>query len=204
MATQRLMSIGEVTEEVTERLRNYGLMESQSAKFEARTFHYYRSRGLLPEPEGSGPKARYPEAVLDIIVFVRRLQKERPDLSLEDVAGILPSIPEETVRSVARGKEPLVVRPIDPPRASSLRRSVVGPEARYDTNAGPLSSPAEYIQRAKAEFEPNLHRKSEKFHRIPLTEDVELNVRRQLGEKQLRQLAIIGELIKTILDPGGR
>ena len=120
------MSIGEVTEEVTERLRNYGLMESQSRDdLAARTGrHYHRSRAFAPgASRWPRPKRRrYPEAVLDIIIFVRRLQKERPDLSLEDVAEILPSIPQETVRSVARGEDPFVVKHLrSPPRLARRR-----------------------------------------------------------------------------------
>jgi len=64
------------------------------------------------------------------------------------------------------------------------------------------SGPAQSVRRMRGRVKLGKTRDRETFQRIPLTDDVEQNVRRRLSRKQLEQLGIIGELIKSILKPG--
>ena len=223
MATERYLSIHEVLAEVNARLRAYGLIQDESQELTRRTFQYYRSRDLLPDPEGVGPKARYPWSVLHRVVAIRRLQKERPELSLDMIATILAAISEKTIMAVAAGKEPLVIGDVEMREALLSSAGEFGgdeagdeqnPFGRAGMTGDDLEPPdvrlarssarAKYARRMSAPKKLASRADSETFQRIPLTDDVELNVRRRLSRKQLEQLGIIGELIKSILKGGDK
>ena len=192
MATERYLSIHEVLAEVNARLRAYGLIQDESQELTRRTFQYYRSRDLLPDPEGVGPKARYPWSVLHRVVAIRRLQKERPELSLDMIATILAAIPEKTIMAVAAGEEPLVIRDVEMREALLDSAGEFGGEAVADernpferagmtgddlmptrVKADRSSEPPEYVRRMRDAVRLGKTRERETFQRIPLTDDVE-------------------------------
>lgn len=157
---------------------------------------YYFSKSKLLEKEGKGPRTSYHSGSAERIVFVELLRR-RYNLPLPAIKKALEFVEPETIARVARGEEELVLLGTPPRERAPARLSVSSPLEPIQ------ESPAEYLRRARKDLNPELKR-SETFQRIPLTKDIELNIRGSLTAEQLRQLAIIGELIKSIFAPGGR
>ena len=78
-------------------------LESQSG-FDKRTISYYIAEGLLPKVGRRGPKTRYPQEVLDRLLFIRRVRdlQDAGELravtlsEIRDVIDYLPSLGTRT------------------------------------------------------------------------------------------------------------
>lgn len=82
--------------------------------FDRRKIAYYRQKELLPKIGRLGPKTRYPSQFLYRLLFIKRLQDMRdeglaPDLTLDEIRGLLETIDEQTIKRVALNEEDLKV-----------------------------------------------------------------------------------------------
>jgi Ca-activated chloride channel family protein len=146
-----------------------------------RTIRYYVELGLLPPPSGPGPKAEYSDEHLKRLLFIKGLQIRR--LSLEEIRAYLK---EEDGA------------PLDMPE------DMPGP--------APASSAADYVAEMRSMYRMSLPDRQlpqlsaqradnfvgEPWMRIPITADVELNVRRR-GSRIDTRLAKAIEELKRIL-----
>src|SRR5450759_2104993 len=136
-----------------------------------RTVRYYVELGLLPPPEGLGRGAGYGQEHLDRLLVIKRLQADR--FSLDEVREQLATFAPATTTRLASETAPA------PPDASSaaeyLARLRESPERYAGRNTEGLAlglavnhtphSPDSYI--------------GEQWTRIPLSEDIELHVKRR-------------------------
>ena len=161
---------------------------------------YYFSKSELLEKKGQGPKTTYAPGTAERVVFIELLRRNHKlsipaiKMALRDVDRFVDS---ETIARVAKGEEELILLGFSPQGRAEARPG----RSLHSVPAG--ESPADYLRQARNKFKPEV-KETESFQRVPLTKNVELNIRGSLTPDQLRQLAIIGELIKTILDPEGR
>lgn len=144
-----------------------------------RTIRYYIQFGLLPAPEGTGPKSRYGKSHLGRLRVIRMLQDRH--------------LPLSAIRKVlAQRSEKEIVRMAEEPerkaRTSALDyvRSLLGSEGEDTT----LSMLAPRRLDRGAETEARSH-----WERIRVAPDIELHVRRPLSKPDNRRLE---ELLKRI------
>lgn len=112
-----------------------------------RTVHFYVAQGLVPRPDGRGPKARHPRESLYRILFIRRLRLQRPELSLDDVSRILPGIPVETLKRVALGREPLVIHQLPGAQSPKIKKEV--PSRPLQSTNIPQQTQGERLERLR-------------------------------------------------------
>lgn len=147
-----------------------------------RTIRYYIEMGLLPPPSGSGRVASYGEEHLRRMHLIRKLQMAR--LSLDEIReqlGVMsPADAEEIADSSSRA----------PDSAREYIQRLREPSRAYGAalEMTPMSPPPErgdsYI--------------SEPWARIPLSDDVELHVRRR-GNRIDRRISKLIEEARRIL-----
>jgi DNA-binding transcriptional MerR regulator len=93
--------------------RTYTLSELESRSgFDKRTISYYIQEGLLPKVGRRGPKSRYPEEVLDRLVFIRRVRDlqdagELRAVTLSEIRNVLDYLPSLGVRTGKQASAPV-------------------------------------------------------------------------------------------------
>ena len=144
-----------------------------------RTIRYYIQFGLLPAPEGAGPKSRYGKSHLGRLRVIRMLQDRHLPLS-----AIRKVLAQRSEKEIVRMAE----EPVRKARASALDyvKSLLGPETRGTSLSMLAPRPAE----RGAETEARSH-----WERIRVAPDIELHVRRPLSKPDNRRLE---ELLKRI------
>src|SRR5262245_14629302 len=141
-----------------------------------RTIRYYIQFGLLPAPEGTGPKSRYGKSHLGRLRVIRMLQDRH--LPLSAIRKILAQRSEREIVRMAEDPEKKA-------RTSALDyvKSLLGAEGESTTLS--MLSPVR-----GAETETRSH-----WERIRVAPDIELHVRRPLSKPDNRRLE---ELLKRI------
>ncbi len=156
----------------------------------ARTVRYYIQSGLLPAPVGAGPAARYTEAHIDRLRFIRKLQSAH--LPLNEIRRRLEALPEDWNLAVAdaaadyapadsaldyistvlgRDNQPAVTLPVQPNLAASYS----------------LPAPASEPDRAQ-------------WERISLDPDIEIHVRRPLSRLQNKRVERLISIARQLLE----
>lgn len=208
------MTLEELLQRTNQALaQQYGEGET-AAPFTERTLRYYVSQGLLPRLGTRGPGARYTDAFVWRLLFIRRLQQER-SLTLETVRLVMEEVTTETMMRVVRGEEPL---------ENALKRAAAALSARMGAKAGevPLGdtkgpSPktramdatggedaAAYLRRIQHRFDKDAGRTPRRT--LPpwqtLWKDArsEIRIRGPLTDAQRRQIENLGALLKSILE----
>lgn len=79
---------------------------------ERRTISYYVQEGLLPRVGRRGPKTRYPKAIRDRLLFIKKLREIEdagriPNLTLAQIRDIFDVLSERDIARVADGEERL-------------------------------------------------------------------------------------------------
>lgn len=147
-----------------------------------RTIRYYVELGLLSPPHGTGRVATYGPEHLSRIHTIRKFQAGR--LSLDEIRDQLASMTPEDAQRVAT----LVAPP--PESAVDYIRSLRERPAHYGQ--------PDYETPVSAKHEPGDNYISEPWTRIPLSEDVELHVKRR-GNRIDRRISKLVEEGRRIL-----
>ena len=134
-----------------------------------RTIRYYVELGLLPPPQGQGRAALYGPEHLDRLRAITKLQSSR--LTLEEIREFLAAETRRPASAAMMAREP-----------SSA--------ADYLANVRADLAPQPQMRVASLS-EPSAQYVAEPWMRIPLTDDVELHVRRRTGSERK-----LGRLIK--------
>lgn len=178
--------------------------------FNERTLRYYVSQGLLPKLGTRGPGARYPEAYVWRLLFIRRLQHER-SLTLEQVRGTLEQVAPEVIERMARHRDPLEFGlEYGPDRLAELP-DALAPMAAIGGGSPATPEPggeaADYLQRNRHRFDPR--RAAVPIPSDPATQDwqpvwrdarAEIRVHGDLTDAQRRQIENLGALLRSILE----
>jgi DNA-binding transcriptional MerR regulator len=145
-----------------------------------RTIRYYVELGLLPPPSGPGPKAVYSTEHLDRLMMIRKLQMRR--LSLDEIRSYLSEADGSTLEM-----------PADiPPAGRESSAAAYISELRSMHGSPPPQASFQFAEQRPDTFT------AEPWMRIPITPDVELNVRRR-GSRIDTRLAKAIEELKRIL-----
>lgn len=181
--------------------------------FNERTVRYYVSQGLLPKLGTRGPGARYPEAFVWRLLFIRRLQQER-SLTLEQVRGTLEQVAPELVERLARNREPLEFG-IEYGAEDARERvaeladvAFAGARARAAAARPAKSEAAEYLQRNRHRFDPRRSTAAspsdagDTHDWAPVWRDAraEIRVEGAVSDAQRRQIESLGALLRSILE----
>jgi DNA-binding transcriptional MerR regulator len=138
-----------------------------------RTIRYYLQRGLLPSPSGTGPRARYGTGHLARLRLIRGLQREH--LPLAEIRRRIAGLDDAAVEALV---EPSRGGLADADSAVDYVRAVLAPQPAYPHRA---RVPAPAGPRRKA-------RERSQWERIPLSDDIELHVRRPLSRLDNRRV----------------
>jgi len=122
--------------------------------FDRRTIAYYVQQGLLPKVGRRGRLSRYPQDVVNRLLFIRRLREaeesgERPvPMTLAEIRNAFDRIPADELAMVARGDVPVsaINRLLDPPEEALAETGASGPPP--DEWRAALRSPPDLASRA--------------------------------------------------------
>jgi DNA-binding transcriptional MerR regulator len=170
-----------------------------------RTIRYYISIGLLPSPGQAGPQTRYGDGHLARLRLIRKLQREH--LPLGEIAQRLDGLDDETVElaleaspaAAAPGSALDYIRQLQSKTAAPhlALRSFEGSEP----TAGPASSePAPRTSGPKVSAPDQTQRTQ--WERVPLSQNVELHVRRPLGRLEHKRVERLIRIGREILEEG--
>ena len=190
---------------------------SEAAGIEARTIRSYIERDLLPGPHGLGPKAAYGQDHLDRLKVIRLLREADREMTLDRIRGFLGQLTPEQIAALAAGELKLgsVGFPAPPatsalsylmslkgqnPVAQAAPRLSSGP-ARGRT---PLEELLDVLGAALPRAQVARAVRSETWHRVPITPDVELAVRGELDPDTLALLHRVGDHLRHLLMKGTR
>ena len=85
-------------------------LESKTG-FDRRTVAYYVQKGLIPKVGRRGPRTRYPQLVMDRLLFIRRVREaeeagEIEAVSLAEIQQLFERVPAEVIRQMAERELP--------------------------------------------------------------------------------------------------
>lgn len=159
---------------------------AERTKFKERTIRYYIALGLLPPPEGTGPRARYGSGHIGRLRLIRLLQSQH--LPLTVIMKILAQRPESEIEQAADES------PLQGGSALGYVQSLLGSKSKLPllmlTSSGVMESRA-------VEREARSH-----WERIQITPDIELHVRRPLSKPDNRRLELLLRRIREIFPEG--
>jgi len=184
---------------------------------EARTIRSYIERDLLPGPYGLGPKAAYGREHLERLQVIRRLREADREMTLDRIRGFLAQLTPEQIAAIAAGDLKLAsvgLAPPQPASALSYLMSLKGqtPRAPAPPRAAAAPprgrTPLEELLDVLGAALPRAHVaravRSETWHRVPITPDVELAVRGELDPDTLALLHRVGDHLRHLLLKGTR
>jgi DNA-binding transcriptional MerR regulator len=162
---------------------------AEQAGVSERTIRYYIQFGVLPAPQGAGPKTRYRRSHLGRLRFIRLLQERH--LPLNAIGKLLSQHSEKEIEGFAEESQPAS-------RSSALSyvQALLAPDRGGQDRL--LHESFEKLRLGGLESEARSH-----WERIRISSDIELHVRRPLSKPDNRRLE---ELLKRIreLFPKGR
>ena len=185
----------------------------------ARTIHYYVAEGLLPGPGKQGPRTRYAQVFLDLLLRIRHLQIER-DLSLSTIRqmfereGLVAARVRGSRRST-RSTRAASSRPSPDPDKDSWRRAEAEAEARTVAGeagsrdrggipGGPTASDLlATLQSLVGERRVPSAGSGDRWVTIPISRDLVLAGRR-LGKKEIQALQRAADYLRFVLLTGSR
>jgi len=161
---------------------------SEQSGVSERTIRYYIQFGLLPGPEGAGPKASYGQGHLGRLRMIRMLQERH--LPLSAIRKVLAQTSEKEIESMAEE------RPRGS-RSSALDyiKSIFGPgtESQRLSLRGQLSEP---------ESIGTVTDRRSHWERIRIAPDIELHVRRPLSKPNNRRLEELMRHVRKLFPEG--
>ena len=98
----------------------------QATGFDRRTIAYYVQEDLLPRVGRRGPRTRYPQLVMDRLLFIRRVREAEEAgkvsaMSLNDFRSVFDSVSPELVAKVAQGRRPIELALSETPKRHNRR-----------------------------------------------------------------------------------
>ena len=126
----------------------------EATGFDRRTIAYYVQQGLLPKVGRRGRLTRYPQKMVDRLLFIKLLRDaeesgERPvPMTLAEIGDALDRIPAKRLHVVAAGHQPLsaVERYLRPPDEASAEPAASGPlPERWEAH---LNAPPDLVPQA--------------------------------------------------------
>lgn len=127
----------------------------EATGFDRRTIAYYVQQGLLPKVGRRGRLTRYPQKMVDRLLFIKLLRDaeesgERPvPMTLAEIGDALDRIPAKKLHVVAAGHQPLsaVERYLNPPGEAPAEPAASGPlPERWEAH---LDAPPDLVPRAR-------------------------------------------------------
>ena len=84
----------------------------QATGFDRRTIAYYVQEDLLPRVGRRGPRSRYPQLVMDRLLFIRRVREaeeagEISAISLSDLRSLFERVSPDVIAAAAQGHRPI-------------------------------------------------------------------------------------------------
>lgn len=179
---------------------------------EARTVRSWVAQGLLPAPLTRGPAARYPADTLERVLAIRAM-RDALGMPLAEIRKELLVAGPDQIRAYASRGQGLAHQAVPtPPPSSALdyigvlrARSSAASKPAPTTPTAPLNPPSlqgfdALEQRlGQGRGEPARKARAEEWLRIPITPDVEFNVRAPLDAEQRVRLERCADLIRDIL-----
>jgi hypothetical protein len=198
------MRMDELLKRVSGLLAEHGL-PPEKRKLARDDIYYLSRKGLIAGANARGLEATYPAETADRVAFISLLR--HAGLQTPVIRQVMQYMTDDDViRRVARGEEPLQVMDLmglptsksePPPRASRGRRERrTAPLGRKPEASESL---AEMVASKRSEFGSSPP-PSEEWQRIPIGDRVEIGIRGRLRRKQMEQIAILGELLRTIVE----
>ena len=153
-----------------------------------RTVRYYIQFGLLPAPEGAGPKSRYGRNHLGRLRLIRMLQDRH--LPLSAIGKVLAQRSEKEIARIAE-------EPRTRSRSSALDyvKSLLQPELESQSRS--LDLPPWALASRGVESEVRSH-----WERIRVAPNIELHVRRPLSKPDNRRLEELLRRVRELFPEG--
>jgi len=180
---------------------------------EARTIRSYIERGLLPGPDTLGRNASYSRSHLDRLRVVALVRDARRDLTLDQIRALIQQLSPRQIEDISAGR--LRVEPLLPPDPGEAAASALAylqsiqPTPHKARRAGgraspepPLAQLLEGLRMLTANQKVASSARSEAWHRIEVTPDIELSVRGAFSPEQLALLNQIGDHLRHLMMKG--
>lgn len=189
---------------MNEALYSLDQLEAETG-FNKRKIRYYIQQ-VIGSGQGTGGRdARYPKSVRDKLLFIVKVQEHVSSLRLADIKEIIEGTPDNDIARVADGKEPLEVADIRTAegvrefeiRAKTGNRHQKVVAVTLDASE-PVTSGRSKTRFSKRRQAPEMA--EEKWKTINLGKDVELRVRGEHSSSKLKQLKLLGQLVKSIME----
>jgi DNA-binding transcriptional MerR regulator len=164
----------------------YGIAElAEKGGTTVRTVRYYLQQGLLPSPTGTGPGARYGMGHLARLRLIRGLQKEH--LPLAEIRRRIAGLDDAEVEALVEPTEGALA---GADSAVDYVRALMAPQPAYPHRARvPVPSAPRRPARERSQWE-----------RIPLSDDVEVHVRRPLSRVDNRRVDRLLEEARRVFE----
>ena len=179
---------------------------AEASNIEPRTIRSYIEKGLLPNAETKGRGATYTAEHLDRLKVIQFLRRARPGDTLNDIRLHLQKLSPHQITALAAGSISAVI--FD---SNNEAHEEEEDDVREVVQAPPTAQLTEIERLVVALKKMGGHAqgtvRAESWHRIAVTEDIELSVRAEFGPDQLavfRELALIlRELLRRTDLPNG-
>ncbi len=164
---------------------------AEGTKIEARTIRSYIEKGLLPNAETRGRGATYTAEHRDRLKVIQFLRRARPGDTLNDIRLHLQKLSPQQITALAGGSisAAAINAPDEQDHEDDVRGFIPLPPPAQMTEIERLVGA---LRRCGGVAQGSI--KAESWHRIAVTEDIELSVRAEFGPEQLavfRELALI-------------
>lgn len=182
---------------------------AEASKIEPRTIRSYIEKGLLPNAETKGRGATYTAEHLDRLKVIQFLRRARPGDTLNDIRLHLQKLSPHQITALAAGSISAGI--LDSNNEAHEKEEEEDDDFREVVQAPPPAQLTEIERLVVALKKMGGHAqgtlRAESWHRIAVTEDIELSVRAEFGPDQLavfRELALIlRELLRRTDLPNG-
>lgn len=197
--------------------KNYTLDElAEETGIEARTIRSYIERGLLPSAQSRGRAASYLTDHLDRLRVIKMLRRAWPNLTLSDIRVRLQQLTPDNIRALAEGRisakvvmdaaedenEGAILDEDDEGESELGTESRPEPRIPVERMTGQLAGAQRLVHALRnvtGHSSPAPSSKSECWHRIAVTEDIELAVRAGFSEIQLGAFRELADLLRDLL-----
>jgi DNA-binding transcriptional MerR regulator len=169
---------------------------AEASKIEPRTIRSYIEKGLLPNAETKGRGATYSAEHLDRLKVIQFLRRARPGDTLNDIRLHLQKLSPQQITALAAGSISAGV--FDSTSEADEKEEDHEDDVREVVQSPPSEQLTEIQRLVVALKKMGGHAqgsvRAESWHKIAVTEDIELSVRAEFGPDQLavfKELALI-------------
>jgi len=179
---------------------------------EPRTIRSYIERGLLPGAQSRGRGATYSQEHLARLRLIQAVRRARPTITLGELRIHLQQLTPAQIQGIAGGS---VTATTDSPGQAAVEQVDNEGIASDDESpritdwgdaAAKLTGPERLVRllRDASQFAPRaLASRVERWHRIVVTADIELNVRAEFSSEQVLAFQELADLLRHLLQNPG-